>query len=127
MTIKQYLIIMIIGAILCWVAWGFVILNIDPFQDTGVGLGFFYVSLFFAFLGAVSLINFLIRYYFSKSDLPLFRFVQRSFRDALFISAILIALLFLQGKGYLQWWNLVVGLLAVSLFAVFRFVNKKRE
>lgn len=124
MTLKQYLIIMIISTVFCLVALGFVLVNIDPFQDTGAGFGFFYVSLFFAFLGIVSLISFLIRYYFSKSDLPLFRFVQRSFRDALLISSILIMLLFLQGKRYLEWWNLIVGLTAIVLFLLFRIFNK---
>ena len=116
---------MLIGAVLCWTAWVLVLVNIDPFQDNGVGLSFFYGSLFLAFLGTISLSSFLIHYYFSKLDLPLFRFVQKSFREALFISAILIVLLFLQGKNYLQWWNLAVGLIAVLLFITFRFVNKR--
>lgn len=117
---------MIIGAVLCWIAWGFVLLNIDPFQDTGAGFSFFYVSLFFAFLGTISLASFLIRYYFSKDDLPLFRFVQKSFRDALLISAVLIGLLFLQGRKYLQWWNIGIAAVAIILLLIFKFFNKEK-
>jgi len=50
MTLKQYFIVMILGTILCWVALSFVILNIDPFQDTGIGFTFFYISLFLLYL-----------------------------------------------------------------------------
>jgi len=44
MNLKQYLIIMLLGTVFCWISWVFVIINIDPFQDSGIGFTFFYFS-----------------------------------------------------------------------------------
>lgn len=126
MTLRQYFIIMAIGAVLCWAAWAVVLINVDPFQDTGVGFSFFYVSLFFALLGTVSLFSFFIRYYFSQADWPLFRLVQKSFHDALIISIVLTALLFLQGQGYLRWWNAGIAAAAIILLIFFKLFNKRQ-
>ncbi len=127
MTLRQYIIIMIFGSILCWTAWGIVIVNIDPFQDTGVGFTFFYTSLFFALLGTISVFAFFIRKLFSREALPMFRYVKRSFSDSFFISVSLVVLLFLQGEAYLNWWNTGIFLLALAFILAFTFTTKKEE
>jgi hypothetical protein len=127
MTLRQYIIIMIFGSILCWTAWGIVIVNIDPFQDTGVGFTFFYTSLFFALLGTISVFAFFIRKIFSREALPMFRYVKRSFSDSFFISVSLVVLLFLQGEAYLNWWNTGIFLLALAFILAFTFTTKKEE
>ncbi|MBU2542910.1 hypothetical protein KJ785_05115 [Patescibacteria group bacterium] len=127
MTLRQYITIMILGSILCWTAWGIVIINIDPFQDTGIGFAFFYVSLFFALLGTISVLAFFIRHLFSREALPMFRYVKRSFSDAFFISICLVILLFLQGKAYLNWWNTGIFLLALAFILAFSFTTKKES
>ncbi len=125
MNLKQYITIMILGSILCWTAWGIVLVNIDPFQDTGIGFAFFYASLFFALLGTISVFAFFIRQIFSREALPMFRYVKRSFSDSFFISVALIILLFLQGKAYLTWWNTGIFLLALVFILAFSFSTKK--
>ena len=127
MTLKQYITIMILGSILCWTAWGIVLVNIDPFQDTGVGFAFFYASLFFALLGTISVFAFFVRQLFSREALPMFRYVKRSFSDSFFISVALIVLLFLQGKAYLTWWNTGIFVLALAFILAFSFTNKKES
>lgn len=127
MNLKQYITIMLLGTILCWVAWFFVVLNIDPFQDQGTGFGFFYISLAFAFVGTVSIISFLLRNHFSKQNTPMFKHVHRSFKDALFIAIVLVIMLFLQGKGYLNWWNTIILILAILLGAIFILSSKKNN
>jgi len=125
MTLRQYITIMIFGSILCWTAWGIVLVNIDPFQDTGTGFAFFYISLFFALLGTISVMAFFIRQLFSREALPMFRYVKRSFSDSFFISVALIILLFLQGKGYLNLWNTGIFVLALAFILAFSFTTKK--
>jgi len=125
MTLKQYITIMIIASILCWVAWGFVIINIDPFQDTGIGFIFFYISLFFSLLGTISVFAFFVRKLFSREAQPMFRYVKRSFSDSFFISIALILLLFLQSKGYLNWWNTGIFTLSLAFILAFSFTTKK--
>ena len=111
MTLKSYLIIMILATIFCWSAWWVVIINVDPFQIDLTGLLFFYISLFSAILGTFSIVTFLVRWFFSRSEDPVFRFVKRSFRDAFLIATFVILALYLQAQHYLRWWNL--GILAV--------------
>ncbi len=116
MTLRQYIVTMLFATLLCWVALGFVVINVDPFQTNVLGFVFFYVSLFLALLGTISLIIFLVYRLFASRDLPLFRYVQISFRQALVVSVFLIAFLYLQGISYLNMWN---GLLLGTIFILF--------
>lgn len=124
MTLKQYLIIMILATALCVVALGFVLTNVDPFTDTGLGFSFFYLSIFLAFLGGSSMVSFTLRRYLSKIEVPMFKYVKRSFSDA-FITAILLTfLLYLQGKNYLNWWMISVILSIIFLYVIFKVSTK---
>ncbi len=125
MTLKQYLTIMILGTLLCWIAWGMVLINIDPFSDSGIGFAFFYVSLFFGLIGTVSIFSLLLRKLFSRVDLPMYRYVQKSFRDSLFFGVLLILLLYLQGENYLRWWNGGVLVGGLILYLSFIWSTKK--
>lgn len=120
MNLRQYLTIMVFATLLGWVAWIFVVFNVDPFQDSTLGFFFFYVSLFFSLIGTVSLLAFLITQIFRKSDTPMYRYVQKSFRIGLSLSGIVIFLLFLQGKEILTKWNSVLLLfIAVTITCFF--------
>lgn len=117
---------MVFGTVMCWTAWGFVIYNIDPFQDRGAGLAFFYISFFFALLGTISLAAFALRRWFSRLEQPMFRYVQKSFQDALLVSFALILLLYLAGGQYLNWWNTAIFTAVVFLAIGFRLSTKKQ-
>lgn len=121
MTLKQYLIIMLFGASLCWVAWALVILNVDPTQSDSVGFLFFYSSLFCALVGTFSVMTFLCRWFFSKSDEPIFRFVKKSFRDGFLISLFITLVLYLQAQNYLRLWNLAVLAGAILLYVLLTY------
>jgi len=125
MTLRQYIITMIISTFLCWLAWVFVILNIDPFQTNTLGFVFFYTSLFLALIGTISLLTFFAYHLFGSRDLPLFRYVQISFKQALFTAIFLTAFLFLQGKGYLNIWNAGI-LIAIFILIISFTISIKR-
>lgn len=125
MSLRQYITIMLIATILCWVSWIFVIINIDPFEATSLSFFFFYTSLFFALVGTISLVSFSAYSLLSRVHLPMFRYVQKSFRDSLFISAFLTVLLYLQGAGLLNLWNSIFLLATLFSFLIFLFFNKK--
>lgn len=114
MKLKHYITIMAIATLLCWSAWGFVIININPFQSGLVGFISFYSSLFFSLFGTLSLIT--LGAYYKLTDIrPLFKIVEKSFRDSCILAIVVIALLYLQGKQLLTIWNL-------SLFIIFLFL-----
>ncbi|MFA6426826.1 MAG: hypothetical protein WCW16_00060 [Candidatus Magasanikbacteria bacterium] len=116
MTLRQYMFTMLFATMLCWTAWFFVLTNVDPFQTTTLGFVFFYVSLGLALLGSISLIAFLIYRLFASKDLPLFRYVQISFRQSFYVTCFIVLFLILQGNGYL---TIINGTILGLIFIIF--------
>jgi len=125
MNLRQYLSIMLFSSALCWVAWLFVVFNIDPFETNLLSFGFFYVSFFLALLGTLSLILFWIYCASNHRHDPMYLLVQKSFRDSIALSAFLVFLLFLQGARLLNLWNFIILVAAAVSLAVFLIFNKK--
>jgi NAD/NADP transhydrogenase beta subunit len=121
MSLRQYLVLMLVSTILCWIAWGLVLINVDPFNTPTSGLLFFYVSLFLGLVGTGSLIAFACYRFFVKTDMPLYRFVQKSFRDGVIIAISTILLLILQAAGLLRWWSLVIFIIFICIIVGFNF------
>lgn len=115
---------MLLATVLCWLAWVMVIINVNPFADSGLGFFFFFLSFGLAFLGTFTMLIFLVYYFFSKKDWPLFRFVQKSFQAGVFLSVLLVVLLYLQGKSFLNWWNILIFLAMIILLTLFRKFSK---
>ena len=113
MSLKSYVLLMSIGTLLCWLAWGFVLLYLAPAEAGLSGLLFFYSSLFLAIVGSFSVLGLLIRLRVLKEDEIVFRHVRRAFRQSVLISGFLILILILQSQHLLAWWNLIILL---SLF-----------
>ncbi len=119
MTLKQYLLIMTLATVLCWVSWFFVLFNVDPFRDTGIGFIFFYITLFLSVLGTVALITFLLSLLFLRQKLPMYKYVHKTFVLGFTTSCIVLALLYLQSKAVLNTWNIIIFfgiLIFLSLF-----------
>lgn len=113
MSLRYYLATMFLATTLCWLSWVYVLLNVDPFETSWVGYGFFFLSLFLASVGTWSILLFGLYYYWYRAAWPLFRYVQKSFRDAAWLALGGTALLWLQGAGYLTW---VSGLTLAGVF-----------
>src|SRR3989338_5270577 len=121
MTLRQYLFLMICATLLCWVAWVFVLVNVDPFLDSNLGFFFFYITLFCALLGTLSLLSFLVSSLLGRDIIPMFRRVQKTFISGAILSAVFVTLLFLQGKRILHLWNLFVFLGVILCLVLFTF------
>lgn len=116
MNLRQYLATMIFSTILCWAAWVFVIINIDPFETGTIGFVFFYVSLLFALIGTISLVVFSIYRIFGGQEMPLFRHVRMSFRTAVVLSILALVGLYLQSLSVLSLFNtLVFGTICIVI------------
>jgi len=115
MNLRQYIATMLFATILCWLSWVFVITNVDPFTTPISGFAFFYGSLFLSVMGTLSLIFFLFYKLFGDKNLPMFRYVEVSFRQAMFLSLFLILSLFLQGHNYL---DMVTASLLLVIFVL---------
>lgn len=121
---------MFFSTILSWIAWGFVIVNIDPFETSWLGFLLFFLSLAAGLIGLVSILIFLLYKFFASDELPLFRYVSASLKQSLIISFFLLTFLFLQMKSLLTWFNgiilLVIFILVIS-FTISISINKKNH
>ncbi len=125
MTLRQYLTVMIFATAMCWLSWGMVIVNVDPFISGGLGFSFFYISLFLALLGTISIVSFFLFNKYSSSGLPLFRYVKRSFSTGFTSSALLVFLLYLQGIRMLNFWNMTIFIIVIALVLSFLLSPKQ--
>lgn len=126
MTLKQYVAIMTLATVLCWTAFGFVLVNVDPFEANWVSFIFFYASVFLALLGTLSLLLFGIHRLFKGDLTPLFRSVEKSFRAAALLSAVLTMLLYFQASSWLRVWNVVVLGAALILYWTFALFYRRK-
>jgi len=118
MTLGKYLFLMTMATLLCWGALALVVFFVDPEQSGTVGILIFYLAAFFAIIGTASIFGFLVRYFFKPRD---FAFVQvkNSFRQAIWFAILVVIVLFLQSKGLIAWWNLILLVLALAVLEMF--------
>lgn len=125
MSLRKYLIIMVIGSLICWGACFLVIWKIDPYSSGFLGLTFFYLILFLTLLGTLSLIGFLGRYIFLRKSV-LFHHVGVSLRQAILFSLLITFSLLLQSHRLFTWWNGILLILSLTLLEFFFLSREAR-
>ncbi len=125
MSLRYYLILMSLGALVCWAAWIFVLDNIDPTQAGFFGFLFFYTSLFLALTGTCSVIGFLIKKMILKKDEVVFHHVKSTFRQGTLIALTIISGLILLQTNLLKWWSAIILIVFFSLIEGIIFTNRK--
>lgn len=118
MSFVKFIITFSIGTLFSWVAWLMVLFTLDPFSGGWLVLGLFYVSLFLALIGTLSLINFFLRYWWEKEKI-VFRQFSIAVRQSLLITSGVIVALMLQSIRLLNIWSL--GALALLLIVTEMF------
>ncbi len=121
MTLRQYLVMMLATSLLCWAAFVFVMFNVNPFEDAAIGFVFFYLSLFMALFGTLSLCVFAAYHLLARGGVPMYRMVQKSFRASCVLSGAATASLFLAGRGWLSFGSgalLLAGMAILSIVGV---------
>lgn len=125
MTLRQYLVLMSLGTLMCYSAFGFIVWTTDPSEAGFVEFLFFYVSLFLAVLGTFSVIGFVVKQKFIHNEEIIFRHVKRTFRQGAFVAFLVVLILFLRQLDYLNWWlTVLLGLLFLFLEGLI-FTNRK--
>lgn len=126
MNLQKFIISMVIGSFISLFAWIVVLLFINPTESGPVLMLLFYFSLGLTVLGFFTIFGFMIRKFSSKKE-PVFGQVIVSFRQALWISIVLIVSLFLQSRGLLNWVNEILFILALALIEFFCLSTKNNE
>jgi len=127
MTLKQYLLIMSLATLICWLVWVMIIFAYDPNTAGVVGFIFFYVSLYLSILGTFSIIVFLIRSKIIKNDEIIFRHIKRTFRQGIFFACLVIAILLLAQFKLLNWWTFALLFTCYVFLESLIFTNRKYQ
>lgn len=127
MTVRQYLFLMGLSALLCWAAWLFVLFSMNP--NTGVipAVLLFYVTLFCAASATFSIVGFWLRRRLRPEDVLLKQLVV-SFRQSLFFGMVIVGALMLSRRGAFTWSRFFLLAFSVSVleFLVLAFTSHRR-
>jgi hypothetical protein len=110
MTLRQYLAVMSVAALLGWGGVATVVLTVNPAEAAAVLLVFLYLSLFTALTCTITVAGFLARAVLLKANFDLQRHVAVSFRQGVLLALSAVMALFLSSHGWLYWWS---GLLII--------------
>jgi hypothetical protein len=124
MDLKKFLLSMSLATLLCWFGFFMVLIFISPQEITSLTFLLFYLILGLAVMGTFTIFGFLIRKLFNKNELA-FEHVIVSFRQAIWLSLILIISLYLQSKQLLAWWNAILLILGLGLIEFFYLSQKE--
>lgn len=128
MSFRNYLCLMIIGTIIAWIGWVFVLWRIDPQEADVLGLALFYLTLFVALVGTLATIGILYRIKFLKRKDLLSREVKISFRHGVMMSLVGVIALALSAQELLFWWNFLALIVLVAAIEYgFLLVNESRR
>ena len=118
MTLRWYLIIMALATVLCWSAFGYIIRTVNPEITNWLGFLLFYLSLFLALIGTMSIIGFIIRFISLKHELAKYSVVV-AFRQSFLFAFFIIMVLFLLSHKLFTWLNLIFLIVALSALEFF--------
>lgn len=124
---QRYVFIMGLATLVCWLSLGIVILRIDPYTAGSIGLLLFFVAVFFACWGTLSLIGFGMRAAVLKST-PLFAHVGISLRQAIWFAILLCLTLFLISQRLYEPWMpfvLIIALASIEIFFLLRHIDQR--
>lgn len=122
MTLQTYLFGTALSAILCFVAWFLIVLNVDPINTNIAGLGLFYLSLFFCLTGLFSFFGYFFRRKIARNKAE-FTQVGISFRQGALLSFVFVGMLFLQSMNVFNLVNASLLVLGIILLE-FYFMNR---
>lgn len=124
MTIRQFLTIIAFATLVCWVSWGVVVWNIDPFEASLFQMIGFYVPLFFAVSGTVATGLYGWYHFFGDVQVPVFRYVKKSATQGVSVASVVVVLFVLQGLHFLNPWTVLLLLLLTAFFVSLKFSSK---
>lgn len=115
MSFRAYLVLMGLSTAMAWVGWLIVLMNVDPFQTSFMGIVLFYVTLAVGLVGVFTLIGLTYRVGILRRKELVSREVKVSFRHAILLTAVSVITLILSRQGVLHWWVLVVLIVTAGI------------
>lgn len=116
-TTRTYLIPICIGTLLSLAGFFSVLWSVDPFTSGLLAHFFFYLTLFLSLSGLITIAGVSLRKRFSPGMYT--EQLRLSFRQAILLAILIIALLILQVFGLLLWWvglTLILFIITLEIF-----------
>jgi len=117
MALGRHLLIMLIVTLGAWIGWLAVIIQVNPEEAGFLGIVAFYLSLFLALFGSLSLLGITVRSLASKRRLQGANLLVAMRQALLWTFALLVALV-LQSQSLLNIWSLTI---LIVLFIMLEF------
>ena len=123
-ALRNYLLGIFIASVLCWIALGLIIFNIDP-NSSGRGIILlFFISLFIGLAGVFALVGFFLRLWLSKNEV-IYSHLSPSIRQGILISSCVVVLSALQALRLVNIWT--AGLLVLAILSLEFFFRTKPQ
>lgn len=113
MTLRMYLALMITATLAAWLAFGIVLLSVNPEATNWLGIALFYVTALIALTGTGACLGFVVRFLFLKREL-IVRSVLVAFRQGFLMALFVTIILFLSSHDLLNVLNVVLLILGLS-------------
>lgn len=128
MTLRAYLIFVSAITAIFWAVFVFVLWTVNPISTNWIGLGLFYLTLFFSLVGTTALVGFLVRFVGLKQELA-FRSVKEAFRQSFLFALFIVTILWLLSKNLFNWLNLIFLLVGLSVleFLLLGYAGQPKE
>jgi len=123
MSHNRYLAIIALAGLISWVAFWLVIEKLDPFESTGLAVGLFFISLFFALTSTFSIAGYYIRRWLNKNEI-FYGHINVALRQGILLSTITLGCLLFQLLRVLTWWS---GLLLIGAVTMIEFYLTAKE
>jgi hypothetical protein len=109
---------MMLTTLVCWSAWVFTLITIDPNLTNWIGFLLFYVSLFLSIVGTAAITGFFVRFIVLRQKLA-FHSVKEAFRQSFLFAILIVISLLLLSRDLFTWMNLsflIIGLSVLEFF-----------
>src|SRR3989338_3659108 len=111
MSHKKYMAIIGGAGLLAWLVFFIVISKLSPYENMGLSLGLFFITLFIALSSTFAAFGFYFRVWLFKNEI-FYKHINVALRQGIFLSLIAILCLVFQMMRVLTWWS---GALLVSV------------
>lgn len=126
MNLRQYLIVMSIGTAVAISSWCIVLIAMNPLTSGAIALVAFYLTLTLGLAGLFTIIGTTVRAYrFPQRDVG--AIVNRSLRQAIFLTVLLVGSLYLMTQGLFSTLTLFIAVLALGFLEFFFLISSQDE
>ncbi|MCK9360763.1 hypothetical protein M0Q28_00855 [Patescibacteria group bacterium] len=107
MGYKSFIWLMLGATLAAFLGWSYILFNLDPTEAGIAGFALFYLTLFAACVGMLTLAGVVVRVHLRQRKATAFREVRVAFRHGVLLSSVAILSLALSANGLLNiWWFL---------------------